>query len=249
MKKFFTLFAVALMGLGAASAQDTKCTLTLEPVAENQTPERVEINMIVDNQYDNLNGFNFEFDKPDAAEWVVMVPFPKSYVDYSEAGAFYLGKVEGITDEQRNQYLPQFADLKNNVKQNRLVVVTVLSTADCREMLVGKGIVGKFAIDMSKCEDGDEYIVKADATPEHQAYATVDAVSHTANAPTILRLQKKDGVVKEYTGINTVETSKNVTSVKYYNLQGVESATPFQGVNVMVQTYDDGSKATSKIVK
>lgn len=50
-------------------------------------------------------------------------------------------------------------------------------------------------------------------------------------------------------GVDNVTTTKEVSSVKYINLAGVESAQPFDGVNVVVTTYTDGSKTTSKVVK
>ena len=50
------------------------------------------------------------------------------------------------------------------------------------------------------------------------------------------------------TGIDNV-ASKNVAGVKYYNLAGIESDVPFQGVNIEVTTYTDGSRTTRKIMK
>ena len=50
------------------------------------------------------------------------------------------------------------------------------------------------------------------------------------------------------TGIDNV-ASKNVAGIKYYNLSGVESDVPFQGVNIEVTTYTDGSRTTRKIMK
>ncbi len=55
-------------------------------------------------------------------------------------------------------------------------------------------------------------------------------------------------VMEKTTGIDAINTN-NVKSVRYYNLQGVESATPFQGVNIVVREMTDGSKVASKIVK
>ncbi len=51
------------------------------------------------------------------------------------------------------------------------------------------------------------------------------------------------------TGINGVEFINNVASVKYYNAAGVESDKPFQGVNIVVTRYNDGSTTTTKILK
>lgn len=53
----------------------------------------------------------------------------------------------------------------------------------------------------------------------------------------------------ESTGITSTAAAKQVKSVVYYNLGGLKSAEPFDGVNVVVTTYTDGSKQTSKLVK
>lgn len=51
------------------------------------------------------------------------------------------------------------------------------------------------------------------------------------------------------TAISVVDAAKSVESVSYFNLAGVESSTPFQGVNIEVKKYTDGSKTTSKVVR
>ena len=48
------------------------------------------------------------------------------------------------------------------------------------------------------------------------------------------------------TAINAVENTGKVVDIKYYNLLGIESATPFNGVNIVVTTYDNGNCTTSK---
>lgn len=48
------------------------------------------------------------------------------------------------------------------------------------------------------------------------------------------------------TAIRTVDATGKVVDVKYYNLMGVESATPFNGLNLVVTTYDNGNRITSK---
>lgn len=54
---------------------------------------------------------------------------------------------------------------------------------------------------------------------------------------------------KETVGVTDVNTSKQVAGVKYYNLAGVEGTKPFNGVNVVVTTYTDGTNATTKVIK
>ena len=52
------------------------------------------------------------------------------------------------------------------------------------------------------------------------------------------------------TAINTVGvTGKAVKSVKYVNVAGMVSDVPFQGVNIVVTEYTDGSRTTSKMLR
>jgi hypothetical protein len=51
------------------------------------------------------------------------------------------------------------------------------------------------------------------------------------------------------TAIDNVTTTKQVKSVRYYNTLGIDSATPFDGVNVVVTTYSDGTSSTMKVIK
>ena len=52
------------------------------------------------------------------------------------------------------------------------------------------------------------------------------------------------------TAINTVETGNGeVKSVKYVNVAGIVSDVPFQGVNIVVTEYTDGSRTTTKMLK
>jgi hypothetical protein len=50
------------------------------------------------------------------------------------------------------------------------------------------------------------------------------------------------------TAIDDINTS-NVKSVRYYNPQGIESATPFSGVNIVVTEMTDGTQKATKIVR
>ena len=51
------------------------------------------------------------------------------------------------------------------------------------------------------------------------------------------------------TGVEDVDAEKTVAGVTYYNLLGMSSDRPFEGVNVVVTTYTDGTKSSKKIVK
>lgn len=50
------------------------------------------------------------------------------------------------------------------------------------------------------------------------------------------------------TGVNDVN-AKTVAGVKYVNAAGVESNTPFDGINIVVTSYTDGTMSAVKVVK
>ena len=51
------------------------------------------------------------------------------------------------------------------------------------------------------------------------------------------------------TDVEEVLTVKTVKSVRFYNLMGVESDKPFEGINIVVTRYSDGSTSTVKVLK
>ena len=56
-------------------------------------------------------------------------------------------------------------------------------------------------------------------------------------------------VTKEaVTAVNQIN-AKNVAGIKYVNIAGLESNKPFDGVNIMVTTYTDGTKTAVKVIK
>ncbi len=59
----------------------------------------------------------------------------------------------------------------------------------------------------------------------------------------------QEGGSSVVTGIVQNLTTREVVGVKYYNVAGIESDTPFQGVNIVVTRYSDGSTTSTKILK
>ena len=55
-----------------------------------------------------------------------------------------------------------------------------------------------------------------------------------------------DGTV---TAVSELVNGKTVKSVSYYNLMGVESKQPFEGINIVVTRYSDGSTSTAKVLR
>ncbi len=51
------------------------------------------------------------------------------------------------------------------------------------------------------------------------------------------------------TAVKDVKGNKEVVSVSYYNIMGVESTTPFEGINIVVTRYSDGSATSHKVMR
>ena len=49
--------------------------------------------------------------------------------------------------------------------------------------------------------------------------------------------------------VEDINAAKAVSSVKYYNAAGVASDNAFEGVNIVVTKYADGSQSVAKVVK
>ncbi len=54
-----------------------------------------------------------------------------------------------------------------------------------------------------------------------------------------------------YGSVSVVEdlAEKTINNVKFYNIAGMESNEPFDGVNIKVTTYNDGTTSTCKVIK
>ena len=76
--------------------------------------------------------------------------------------------------------------------------------------------------------------VKSTSTPSY----TLSLTSASSQVVTSV-----DKIVPKKTG------AKDVLSVKYYNMMGVAANVPFDGVNIKVTTYTDGSTDTQKLIK
>ena len=104
--------------------------------------------------------------------------------------------------------------------------------------------------------DGDMY--SFEALVKEVAVATTDAKSaprKTAYDSTVAPSTKfvvyplDLDANKVATGVNDVNSAKEVKGVSYFNMMGVESAQPFDGVNIMVTTYTDGTQSAAKVLR
>ena len=103
------------------------------------------------------------------------------------------------------------------------------------------------SVDNPKLTSGAVYsfeaLVKEVAVPTTDAKSTSDASTKFVVYP----LNLEAGNVS--TGVNDVNNAKEVKGVSYFNMMGVESAQPFDGVNIMVTTYTDGTQSAAKVLR
>ena len=103
------------------------------------------------------------------------------------------------------------------------------------------------SVDNPKLTSGNVYsfeaLVKEVAVPTTDAKSTSDTSTKFVVYPLDLDANKVA------TGVNDVNSAKEVKGVSYFNMMGVESAQPFDGVNIMVTTYTDGTQSATKVLR
>ena len=101
-------------------------------------------------------------------------------------------------------------------------------------------------------ENGKQYNISKGVVQLKAAWEKVDAPAlikpsdDLAFKNYVIYPFEKTGIA---TGVEDVNADKTISSVRYYNVAGVESATEFEGVNLVVTTYTDGTTSTVKVVK
>ena len=239
MKKVFTLFAAALLGLCAfAQEHDGPCPsrLYFEPAADEQPANNATFLLKLVNTSENLNGFNMEVQKPEAAVWVEDAD-DEDWVGFSGYGHTILARWEGVTDSKREQQLFKKADLKCSIKDGKLVIIEILSTEECRffPVLEEPAGIARFTVDMSGCADG-VYALMSEATPTGCSFSFTGGPegnrAWTTDAPIYLEL-KKDGDKVIPTAISTIAVDETPADNRIFDLQGRElNRVPDSGIYI-----------------
>ncbi len=181
MKKVFTLFAAALIGL-SAFAQEEVCPSKLNFALLNaENPAQVEIELQLTNASENLNGFNMEILKEEGSEAVAFKRVNWKWFTAQGYGTTILQRLDA-PDDVKEEMLSDFCDVQSNWKQavDRLVIIEILKTLDCRffPVLEEPAGIGKFWLDFSNCEDGD-YTITALSTPATMSFSYTGGVEGT----------------------------------------------------------------------
>lgn len=108
---------------------------------------------------------------------------------------------------------------------------------------------GEFKI---KDENGDWWGGGVTLTEENPSVSLVDGANLVLARELEYTLTIENGVLTvtfPITAITALTAGKNVASVKYVNATGMMSDSPFMGVNIMIISYQDGSRKAMKVVK
>ncbi|MBQ3323404.1 MAG: hypothetical protein IJG81_01000 [Muribaculaceae bacterium] len=243
MKKIFTLFAAAFVGL-CAFAQDPCPTVPELTLLNGDDAANVEIELgLKENNSANLNGFNFELTKPHDATWKRAQGMnwfsAKGYAPYI-LGMLNQNMGTEFTNEELEDMLSDLCDVKSNAKtvgeEKNLVIIEILSTNDCRFFPQAPGKVGKFKIDMSALADG-EYEIKAENTPETASMSYTGGVegtrAWTIDEPLTITLNKTgDAVTQVVDAISTITIDQPVDN-RIFDLQGRQlQSVPEHGIYI-----------------
>lgn len=151
---------------------------------------------------------------------------------------------------QELPYIPQGVGVLLYCEDNKANITTPLyegATGTYTTKLIGNLSDAPMATGEGYLLYNDQfYLSQAGTLAAHRCYISADALDGVSQpAPAQLRIRIAPIVVTGIEGVN----ADNVKSVKYVNLNGVVSDTPFEGINIMVITNTDGTTRTVKMVK
>ncbi len=116
--------------------------------------------------------------------------------------------------------------------------------------------VGYFEVTEAMMTAGTEIELYADdeTTPHYANFRLPGSGNYTITLATGAKglyegakiVVKKNNTIP--TAVNDIN-AKAVAGIKYVNVAGMESSKPFDGVNIVVTTYTDGTKAVQKVLK
>jgi hypothetical protein len=225
MKVKSLLFAAAAMLALGASAQNTEWTgkLSLSAAPEDFVPGEVEAVVVLD-EVGNLPNFTnaqFTFDLPDGIT-----------VDYIDV----VDDTKALNDKGRKVQPLGWAS--NMVGNEGRCIGTNMNKVKI-EVFDGMEIASLVFV----VEDGFEPEGKKIEMFDNK-FTTYE--NETFEMPRFVAVEFPTGGGD---AVNDVNVNKAVSSVKYYNAAGVAADSAFDGVNIVVTKYADGSQKVSKVVK
>lgn len=122
-------------------------------------------------------------------------------------------------------------------EQQANVYTLIGASMSMSEMNIGDGKVLRLTIAADEDFEGTNAALTMTnvrlVTPSHEIFLAGDALAMLNNT----------------SGIEQVTANKEIAAVRYINVAGQESETPFDGLNIVVTTYVDGTTSTTKVMK
>ncbi len=162
----------------------------------------------------------------------------------------FYGQIEMFLDTEEERVLYDFEERVNPNFKLEVTNASFTTTGDgvCRE--VAKNATGYTLVEgLGPDFRGADLLVLFYALPTGSSYSISGLVSVMDKTDKVIfkgvNFGLKPNAIEDVTG----DAAKTVAGVRYFNLLGVESAEPFQGVNVVVTTYTDGSRQARKVIR
>ncbi len=168
--------------------------------------------------------------KPVALDPTPAIPLYSDIISSSGAFGYWYSLKTRFSQDYTNRIsaVMQMPDTQASRRVARKAEATVTYNVYCDGTLVADQVT-ETAYDVLNAAYGD-YTVTAVTDGVESAPSNV--VTYTRN-----------------TGVSDLNAGKTVQSVRYYNATGIEATTPHDGINIVVTTYTDGTKAASKLLK
>ena len=253
MKKFLIFFAAALISL--CSYADESCPSALNLALLNgDDPSQVEVEIQLFNTSSNLFGFSLIFEKDPNCENIQWKKIGQHwlYFDFESYFDVILANLEIPAGQDIND--PDFffshLDIKAYPTNNIMQIKEELWVPSnfFYPVLEEPTGVGKFALDMSSCEDGDYqlYVAKDPNDYNGSLYYKYPDGRHSwqIDEPMVLTLTKQGNIVVEkqrrnatyvpssFTSISTINTDDKVDG-RIFDLQGRElQSAPEHGIYI-----------------
>ena len=237
MKTIKSLLVMALVALSVNAFAENKCYI---PDFKIEPGETQSLNIMV------------QFDGTELGGWQMRILPPTGLTFAKTKGKYHV--TNDIEDEAAYGPFPVAGGIYQSWLINESKVLTEDDDATTRNDIGALSLMQAYWTaddgDSDKFQPGKEYplvTIKVAADASYDNSNKLDCYN-TALSVDKVSCQIADHEV-ETEVVETLAGDKAVQSVKYFNLLGVESAEPFDGVNVVVTTYVDGTKAAQKVVK
>lgn len=200
----------------------------------------------------HFNGTCFQQRRGDNEWYFFVEPKPNEFaeIDWTifNEGAFYAYKnagFDGTINVDWSYHDPGYSEA-NMTSTTGLDLSTCGIAPDLFDM---NGYTGWLAI-IKLAEETPASTSSKGSTGTQFDEGDVSPSTNKATKYTVYPILLNDDFVTTIETINTDKANgmRTLKCTRYYNMMGIESSTPFQGVNIIVKEYTDGSRESSKVI-